>query len=376
MYRDIRRFYHWPGMKKSVARWVAQCQTCQQVKVEHQIPGGLLQSLPVPQWKWDSISMDFITGLPPARRRSNNAIWVIVDRLTKVAHLLPMKETDTVEVLAEMYVDQVVRLHGVPTDIVSDRDPRFTSNFWKALQEAEGTKLFISTAYHPERDDQTKRTIRAIDDMMRMCILDWAGSWEKHLPLIEFSYNNSFHSSIGMAPYEELYGRQCKTPLCWTEVGERREFGPKIVEETMKKLEIIQTNMKKAQDRQKKYADQSRREVVFNIGDWVYLKVSAQKGKNRFGKVGKLAVRFIGPYQIIQRIGEVAYHLNLPEEMQIHPVFHVSMLRKHVHDPSAIETEQFEKLQTNLTYPEGPIRIGECRIRRLKNREIPEVQVF
>ena len=134
--------------------------------------------------------------------------------------------------------------------------------------------------------------------------------------------------------------------------------------------------MKKAQDRQKKYADQSRREMVFSIGDWVYLKVSAQKGKNRFGKVGKLAVRFIGPYQIIQRIREVAYRLNLPEEMQIHPVFHVSMLRKHVHDPSAIETEQFEKLQTNLTYPEGPIRIGECRIRRLKNREIPEVQVF
>ena len=159
----------------------------------------------------------------------------------------------------------------------------------------------------------------------------------------------------------------CKTPLCWTEVGERREFAPKIVEETMKKLEIIQTNMKKAQDRQKKYADQSRREVMFNIGGWVYLKVSAQKEKDRFGKVGKLAVRFIGPYQIIQRIGEVAYHLNLPEEMQIHPVFHVSMLRKHVHDPSAIETEQIENLQTNLIYPEVPIRIGERRIRRLKN---------
>ncbi|XP_013739929.1 uncharacterized protein LOC106442838 [Brassica napus] len=144
----------------------------------------------------------------------------------------------------------------------------------------------------------------------------------------------------------------------------------------MKKLEIIQTNMKKAQDRQKKYTDQSRREMVFSIGDWVYLKVSAQKGKDRFGKVGKLAVRFIRPYQIIERIGEVAYRLNLPEEMRIHPVFHVSMLRKHVHDPKAIEMEQIENLQTNLTYPEGPIRIGERRIRKLKNREIPQVQVF
>ncbi|XP_013630991.1 PREDICTED: uncharacterized protein LOC106336642, partial [Brassica oleracea var. oleracea] len=180
MYRDIRRYYHWPGMKKSMAPWVALGQTCQQVKVEHQIPGGLLQSLPVPQWKWDSISMDFITGLPPARGHSNNAIWVIVDRLTKVVHLLPMKETNKVEVLEEMYVDQIVRLHGVPTDIVSDRDPRFTSNFWKALQEAVGTKLFISTVYHPETDGQTKRTIRTIEDMIRMCILDWAGNWEKH----------------------------------------------------------------------------------------------------------------------------------------------------------------------------------------------------
>ncbi|XP_013583299.1 PREDICTED: uncharacterized protein LOC106292241 [Brassica oleracea var. oleracea] len=290
MYRDIRRYYHWPRMKKSVTRWVAQCQTFQQLKVEHQIPGGLLQSLPVPQWKWDSISMDFISGLPPARGRSHNAIWVIVDRLTKVAPLLPMKETDKVEVLAEMYVDQIVRLHGVPTDIVSVRDPRFTSNFWKALQEAVGTNLFISTAYHPETDGQTERTIRTIGDMMRICILDWTGRWEKHLPLIEFSYNNSFHSSIGMTPYEALYGRPCKTPLCWSEVGERREFGSEIVEETMKKLEIIQTNMKKAQDRQKVYTDQSRREMVFSIGDWVYLKVSAQKGKDRFGKVGKLAV--------------------------------------------------------------------------------------
>ncbi|XP_013689542.1 uncharacterized protein LOC106393388 [Brassica napus] len=149
-----------------------------------------------------------------------------------------------------------------------------------------------------------------------------------------------------MAPYKALYGRPCKTPLCWTEVGERREFGPKIVEETMKELEIIQTNMKKAQDRKKKYADQSRREVVFSIGDWVYLKVSAQKGKDRFGKVGKLAVRFIGPYQLYNE------------------------------SESAIEIEQIENLQTNLTYPEGPIRIGERRIRRLKNREIPQVQVF
>ena len=376
MYRDVRRYYHWPGMKRSVAQWVAQCPTCQQVKVEHQVPGGLLQSLPIPQWKWDSISMDFITGLPTAPGRSNNSIWVIVDRLTKVTHLLPMRDTDKVEVLAELYIDQIVKLHGVPSDIVSDRDPRFTASFWEALQEALGTKLYRSTAFHPETDGQTERTIRTIEDMLRMCILDWAGTWEKHLPLVEFSYNNSHHSSIGMSPYEALYGRPCKTPMCWTEVGERRMFGSPIVQETMIKLETIQANMKKAQDRQKKYADQSRREVTFEIGDWVYLKVTAQKGKDRFGKVGKLAVRFIGPYKIIGKVGEVAYRLDLPADMHLHPVFHVSMLRKHIRDPSAVEPERIEELETNLTYPEGPIRLGERRIRKLKNREIAQVQVF
>ena len=194
-------------------------------------------------------------------------IWVIVDRLTKVTHLLPMRDTDKVKVLAKLYIDQIVKLHGVPSDIISDRDHRFTASFWEALKEALGTKLYRSTAFHPETDGQMERTIRTIEDMMRMCILDWTGNWEKHLPLVEFSYKNSHHSSIGMSPYESLYGRPCKTPMCWTEVGERRMFGSPIVQETMIKLEMIQTNMKKAQDRQKKHADESRREVTFEIGD-------------------------------------------------------------------------------------------------------------
>jgi len=144
----------------------------------------------------------------------------------------------------------------------------------------------------------------------------------------------------------------------------------------MIKLETIQTNMNKAHDRQKKYADQSRREVTFEIGDWVYLNVTAQTGKDRFGKVGKPAVRFIGPYKIIGKVGEVAYRLDLPADMHLHPVFHVSMLRKHIRDPSVVEPERIEELETNLTYPEGPIRLGERRIRKLKNREIAQVQVF
>ena len=158
--------------------------------------------------------MDLITGLPVARGRSNNAIWVIMDQLTKVEHLLAIRDTDKTETLAELYINQIVKLHGVPANIVSDRDPRFTAAFWRALQGALGTELHISTSFHPETVGQTERTIRTIEDMLRLCILDWSGTWENYLPLIEFSYNNSFHASIAMSPYEALYGRPCRTPLC------------------------------------------------------------------------------------------------------------------------------------------------------------------
>ncbi|CAA7023600.1 unnamed protein product [Microthlaspi erraticum] len=320
--------------------------------------------------------MDFITGLPVARGRMNNSIWVIVDRLTKVAHLLAVRDSDKVETLAELNINQIVKLHGVPADIVSDRDPRFTAAFWKALQGEMGTELNLSTAFHPETDGHTERTIRTLEDMLRMCILDWSGVCEDYLPLIDFSYNNSHHISIGMSPYEALYGRPCRTPLCWTEIGERRVFGPPIVDHTMDRLLEIRANMKKAQDCQKKYADQRRREVTFERGDMVYLKVAAQKWKHRFGKIGKLAVRYIGPYKIIGKVGIVAYRLELPPEMNLHPVFHVSMLRKHVADPNAIEPERIEDLRQDLTYPVGPIKIGLRRVRELKNRRIPHIQVF
>ncbi|CAA7045038.1 unnamed protein product [Microthlaspi erraticum] len=162
------------------------------------------------------------SDLCTCRIRDRKGEDLIPRSLTKVTHLLPVRGTDKVEILADLYIKKIVRLHGVPTDIVSDRDPRFTARFWQALQGALGTELYMCTAFHPETDGQTERTIRTLEDMLRLCILDWAGMWEDHLPLIEFSYNNSYHSSIGMSPYEALYGRPCRTPLCWTEIGEKR----------------------------------------------------------------------------------------------------------------------------------------------------------
>lgn len=197
MYQGLRRQFWWDGMKKEVAKFVSQCQVCQQVKAEHQKPTGLLQPLPVPEWKWDQISMDFVTGLPRTQK-GYDATWVIVDQLTKSAHFLSIKKTFPLHRLARLYIEEIVKLHGIPVSIVSDRDSRFTSHFWGALHEALGTQLNSSTAFHPQSDGQTKQIIRTLEDMLRACVLDFHGNWDEHLPLVEFAYNNSFHSSIGM----------------------------------------------------------------------------------------------------------------------------------------------------------------------------------
>ena len=193
-------------MKKDVAEWVSKCLTCQRVKAEHHRPSGLLQPLEIPVWKWEHIAMDFVVGLPRTKT-NHDAIWVIVDRLTKSAHFLPIKETYTVDRLVEIYIKEIVVRHGVPVAIVSDRDPKFNSRFWRSFQEFVGTKLNMSTAYHPQTDGQSERTIQTLEDMLRVCVIDFKGTWDEHLPLIEFAYNNSYHASIGMPPYEALYGR-------------------------------------------------------------------------------------------------------------------------------------------------------------------------
>ena len=170
------------------------------VRIEHQKPRGTLQPLDIPAWKWKHVSMDFVIGLPKTRKK-NDTIWVIVDRLMKSAHFLPMWVNLPLQQLAELYMSEIVRLHGVPVSIVSDRDTQFTSRFWRALQKAFGIVLNYSTAFHPKTDGQTERTIQTLEDMPRACALDLGGSWEDNLPLVEFAYNNSYHSSIGMTPY-------------------------------------------------------------------------------------------------------------------------------------------------------------------------------
>ncbi|CAL2244317.1 unnamed protein product [Prunus armeniaca] len=376
MYRTLREYYSWPHMKGDIAQYVSKCLICQQVKAERQKPSGLMQPLPIPEWKWELITMDFVFKLPRTSK-GHDGIWVIVDRLTKSAHFLPIKETYSLSRLAKLFVDEIVRLHGAPVSIVSDRDARFTSHFWKCLNEAMGTKLHFSTAFHPRTDGQSERTIQTLEDMLRSCVLQLKDSWDTHLALVEFAYNNSYHSSIEMAPYEALYGRMCRTPVCWNEVGERKLEKVESIRATTEKVKMIREKLKTAQDRQKSYADNRSKDLEFAVGDWVFLKLSPWKGVMRFGKRGKLSPRYIGPYEITERIGPVAYRLALPTELsRIHDVFHVSMLRKYMPDPSHVLEHQPMELSEDLTYEEQPVQILDRKEQRLRSRSIPVVKVL
>ena len=268
-------------------------------------------------------------------------------------------------------------MHGVLVSIVSDRDPRFTAQFWKSFQKAMGTQLSMSTAFHPQTDGQTERTIQILEDMLRACVLDLKGSWEEHLPLIEFAYNNSYQASIQMAPYEALYGRPCRSPICWTEVGESSITGLDLIRDTSDKVGMIRKRLFTAQSRQKSYADVRRRPLEFKEGDHVFLKVMPKRGVIRFGKRGKLSPRYIGPFEVLERVGAVAYRLALPPSLStVHEVFHVSMLRKYTPDPTHIVDWGELVVDADGTFEEGPVRIMDSREQVLRGKTVRLVKVL
>ncbi|GJV39013.1 reverse transcriptase domain-containing protein [Tanacetum coccineum] len=347
LYHDLRDMYWWSGMKRDIAIYVSKCLTCSKVKVEHQRPSGLLQQLEIPEWKWDKITMDFITKLPKTKS-GHNTIWVIVDRLTKSAHFLAIREDYSTERLARLYINEIVARHGVPVSIISDRDGRFTSRFWQTLQKALGTRLDMSIAYHPQTDGQSERTIQTLEDMLRACVIDFGGNWDVHLSLVEFSYNNSYHSSIRCAPFEALYGRKCRSPVLWAEIGESSLIGPELVQEITDKVVLIKEKLKAARDRQKSYADNRR----------------------------KLAPRYVRPFKILERIGPVAYRLRLPKELsEVHDTFHVSNLKKYLADASLHVPLDEIKVDETLHFVEKPVEIMDREVKTLKRSKIPIVKV-
>ncbi|GKE80718.1 putative reverse transcriptase domain-containing protein [Tanacetum coccineum] len=259
MYQDVKKLYWWPNMKADIATYVSKCLTCARVKAEHQRPSGLLVQPAIPEWK----------------------------------------ENDPLDKLARLYLNRIVARHGIPASIICDRDGRFTSNFWKSFQKAFGTDISMSTAYHPETDGQSERTIQTLEDMLRACMIDFG------------------------------------------KVGEAQLTGPELIQETTKKIVLIKQRMLAALNRQKSYADRKQKPMEYEVGDRVMLKVSPWKVVMRFGKRGKLNPRYVGPFKVLAKVGKVAYKLELPQEFcRVHHTFHVSNLKKcYADEPLVIPLE-------------------------------------
>ncbi|WVZ64048.1 hypothetical protein U9M48_013625 [Paspalum notatum var. saurae] len=339
MYQDLKQKFWWTRMKREIAKYVSECD-------------------------WEDIHMDFIVGLPRTQK-GYDSIWVIIDRLTKSAHFIPVKTIYHAKTYAELYIAGIVSLHGVP------RGSLFVSRFWEHLQAALGTTLIRSSAYHPQTSGQVERVNQILEDMLRACALTYSTKWEECLPLAEFAYNNSYQKSLEMAPFEALYGRRCRTPLNWSEPGERLIFGPDLVTQAEEQVKFIHSNLKRAQSRQKSYSDKRRRPLVFEVNDHVYLRVSPMKGVHRFGVKGKLAPRYVGPFKITEQCGPVAYRLELPPHLAaVHDVFHVSQLKKCLRVPEeAVDTSQIQ-IEPDLTYEERPIKILDQKQRATRRRAI------
>ncbi|GJT36644.1 putative reverse transcriptase domain-containing protein [Tanacetum coccineum] len=337
MYQDMKKLYWWPNMKANIATYVSKCLTCAKVKAEHQRPSGLLVQPEIPQWKWDNITMDFVTKLPKSSQ-GYDTIWVIVDRLTKSAIFMPMRETDPMDKLARMYLKEVVTKHGIPVSIICDRDPRFASNFWKSLQKALGTSLDMSTAYHPQTDGQSERTIQTLEDMLRACVIDFGNGW--------------------------------------AEVGQVQLTDPELVQETTERIIHIKQRIQTARNRQKSYADLKRKPMEFQVGDKVMLKVSPWKGVVHFGKRGKLNPKYVGPFKVLKKVGAVSYKLELPQELsRVHNTFHVSNLKKcYSDDPLVIPLEGLQ-VDGKLHFVEEPAEIMDREVKQLRQSRVLIVKV-
>jgi hypothetical protein len=372
---NVRKNFWWPGMARDVRRFVASCESCQRVKPLNRAPAGLLQPLPLPGDTWDSISMDLIVSLPQTAA-GFTAIAVFVDRLSKMVHLAPCRDDTTAEQFADLFVHHVFRSHGLPAQIVSDRDPRFTSKFWRALMGRLGVTQALSSAFHPQTDGNTERVNRVLEDMLRHFVDPTQSNWDTLLPLIEFAINDSVHDSVGNTPFVLNYGKRPRLPL---DLVLRGEESPNVeskstndtADDLAGSIQTVVADAKicldAAQQRQKAYADRFRRDFTFAVGSEVLL--STKHINVKMKGTPKLLPRWVGPFKVTQKVNPVAYKLDLPASLKIHPVFHASLLKAYEPGrvsppppPDVVDGEYEWEVEAVLAHK-------DVQVRRKKNRD-------
>ena len=333
---QVKRRFYWPGMDEFIHRYVTSCDECQRNKPSQQSPMGLSMPLEIPLHPWQQVSMDLIVALPRSRS-GKDAIVVFVCKLTKMVHYVATTTNVTAPELADIFLREVVRLHGVPESILSDRDPRFTAHFWRAFWMQLGTTLTMSTAYHPQSDGQTERANRTLEEMLRSVINFRQDDWDQHLSSAEMAINNAKQASTGFSPFYLNYGQEASMPLDRALAGLLPPNNPDASERIRRlkdSLNLARSNIEKAQTRQSKYADQHRRDVKLVVGDQVLLSTKHLKLVGADKRTPKFACQYLGPFKIKRVANANAYELDLPAAMRIHPVLNVSRLKVY-HDGKA-----------------------------------------